>query len=202
MIKNVIFDIGNVLINFKPYEFYQDQLDEAVRKPVCDLIFKSKEWLAVDEGSLSYEDLREDKIKMYPNYRSEINLVMDGWMQMMSIRQESLDYALSLKERGFQIYLLSNLSCDAHHYIEDNYHIFELFDGMLLSYQNCLLKPDPEIYKTLLRRFELRGDECIFIDDMEANILQSRALGIFGVVYENLSQVKKDVELYIEDEKC
>lgn len=201
MIRNIVFDIGNVIVDFQPATYFKDHFsDEKRLENVCNAIFHSPEWVSADEGTLDYASIRDIFHEMYPDMIDDIDYVMDHWMNMMTLKKETLDFASKLKEDGFGIYLLSNISYDSLACLEEKYHFCDMFDGAVFSYEERLVKPDPEIYRQLLMKYSLRSDECIYIDDMEVNVLQASALGMNAIQYINDAQMKEDVEEIIKEE--
>lgn len=188
MIKNVVFDLGNVLISFKPSEFldnlkYQDPLKQTILKD----IFGSRHWLALDNGDLTTEETIEGVI-------SESTLEKDVILEIFKRRGEilipinsNLKLLPTLKKQGFRLYYLSNFPLDLWKQIRNgshlyNYDFFSHFDGGLISAEARCSKPDPRIYTMLLDKYSLDPAECLFLDDMEVNVRGAESAGMKGMV--------------------
>lgn len=193
MIKNIIFDIGNVLVDFHPKVFFQDLLPRKYIDEICQIVF-GETWDKLDEGSLSSEQVRYLYHEQYPALKQEIDIVMDHWMEMMTLKEDTYAFMKACKAKGLGIYLLSNIGAKSHAYLEKRYDFFALADGMVLSYQIHCNKPKEAIFNELLDTCWLKAEECIFIDDSEANIEQAKAMGFHGIVYTTMEQVENEVK--------
>lgn len=184
MIKNIIFDIGNVILNFdykNVLKRYTTDLDE--QKFIFDNIINSPEWLGyslIDTGFITKEDAI--KIVQDRTNHTKDELICDFWNKYndySSINKEILDLINKLKDKGYNIYLLSNINKHTFDHIKVS-GLFEIVDGYVLSYLEHQVKPYISIYKTLINRYSLKENECIFIDDNENNIKTACELGIIG----------------------
>lgn len=200
MIKNIVFDMGNVLIMFYPKKIFGNILtDENDIDLILTHFYGSQEYHEVDRGTLTYEQmLNLDKIKdnlpahlidlLYKMYVE--NCFVTNYMPPFP---EMYDLVSELKENGYNIYLLSNATDEFHNYC-DKIPVISLMDGILISSDYKLLKPEKEIYETLFEKFSLNPSECIFIDDLERNIQGGIACGMDGIVFspsfENVSVLK------------
>ena len=102
-------------------------------------------------------------------------------------------YIKRLKERGFKLYLLTNISEDSYNYINDVIDINKIFEGGIYSYQEHLVKPNPDIYKLIIDRFKLNKEETIFFDDKEVNITAAYNEGIKGIVFNSIDDIKNNL---------
>ena len=184
MIKNVIFDIGNVILNFnveKVLKKFTDNQEE--QKFIMENIIKSPEWLEyalIDTGYIS----REEAIDIVSDRTNHTNdeLIKNFWYNYNNyafVNMEILDLIKELKSKGYNVYLLSNINS----YTTENVArsgLFELVDGYILSYQVHQVKPYEGIYKTLLEKYNLTANECLFIDDNPNNIVTGNKLGILS----------------------
>lgn len=200
MIKNIVFDLGRVLVNFESREYLKEfGYDDKTVEKLNEIIFKSQEWLSCDSGAYENNtDIAEILIEKYPDYSEMIKKVLTKeWVKMLTLKEDTAEYLKELKSRGFKIYILSNLSKESYDY-NSKYEFFKYTDGGVYSYEVKKIKPNPEIYTELLKKYNLIPEETIFIDDVKENIDAANKLKINGVIFENLDQVKKEVETLIK----
>lgn len=183
-IHNLVFDMGNVLLHFEP-EVFVDRLPcSAEEKALLRReVFDSPEWVELDRGTLDNDGAMGSICRRLPDKLHPMAemLVCHWWDPLMPIAgMETL--VQTLKQNGYGIYLLSNASL-CHHVYWQNLPVSKFFDGVMVSAQEHLLKPQAEIYALLLHRFSLRAEECLFIDDMPVNVEGAIRAGLSGIVF-------------------
>lgn len=176
--KNIIFDIGNVLLEFKPFDFLLKHYDEKTMEDLMVIIFSSDELIEMDLGTMSVEDIKDIFSKRNPHYKKELHYVLDHWSEMLVPIQNNIKFVKILKEKDYNLYLLSNFPLKAFEEVFNKYDFFKYFDGQVISAYEHVIKPDEKIYNNLLKKYNLKPTECLFIDDMEANILTAKELGM------------------------
>ncbi|MER2063552.1 MAG: HAD family phosphatase [Alkalibacterium sp.] len=193
MIKNVVFDMGNVLINYAPEEFIHSfTASTEHQKLLLDEIFYADLWQEFDRGTITKEDLVERASERLPDelHRS-VSDILDTWYENMTPITEMEELLKQLKENGYHLYLFSNVSQDFH----DFKHIIpglEYFDGLFLSSDWKGLKPEKELYQHFFDHFDLEPSECFFVDDLRVNIEGAAALGMDGYVFDgNIEDLKE-----------
>ena len=107
---------------------------------------------------------------------------------------ENIEYVRGLREQGYKLYLLTNITEESHKYIDSVLDIDSLFEGGIYSYLENVIKPDPEIYERLVKRFELKKEETIFFDDRAKNVKAARDYGIQAEVFTSIEDIKKALE--------
>ncbi len=183
MIKNLVFDLGNVLISFRPSEFFDKKnYPEKMKLTILADIFASKEWLLLDNGEIntlqaiegiaSKSSLKREEIEHIFNLRTELIFPLDSNVRLLP----------GLKKRGFGLYFLSNFPMDLFEGVKNDYYFFKYFLGGVISAEAKFSKPDRQIYELLLSRYELNSEECLFIDDLEVNVNAAEELGMKGLV--------------------
>jgi len=184
MIRNILFDMGNVLIYFDR-NLFMDRLgvSEEDKKLLMREVFLSVEWVCMDRGSMVEADAVESCCKRLPQrlHDAAVKLIA-MWDRPILPIPGMYELIEELKNRGYGIYLLSNASFRQHEYwprIEAS----RFFDGTLISADEGVIKPQPEIYNLILERFGLKAEECFFIDDVPANIEGALRCGMFGAVF-------------------
>lgn len=193
MIKNIVFDLGRVLVDFYPIP-YMEQLgldDETINK-LNEIIFKSQDWVDYDSGILLHNtDIIKKLTKEHPELEGEIKLVLqDDWVKVHRLREDMANYLISLKKQGYNIYILSNISIDSYEFVS-KYDFFNYIDGGVYSYEVKVSKPNELIYKTLLQRYNLIPEETIFIDDSLKNIEMAQKIGINAIQHIDIDQTKR-----------
>ena len=181
MIKNIIFDLGNVLLSWKPGEFFEKSgYDYKTIDLIMNSVFKSSEWLRLDNGDLTTPEaidqiaanssLKKEYISSLFNLRTKIIYPLNGNIKLLP----------ELKKRGFKLYFLSNFPLDFFEEVKKEYEFFRYFDGGIISAEVNHSKPDIKIYKILLDKYSLQPEECFYIDDMEINVRAAASAGIKG----------------------
>ncbi len=196
MIKNIIFDLGNVIINFNKEAIIRSFTnDEKEMKYITDEIFNSKEWQMMDLGMLTNCEAAES-INKRNNYIYEklTNDFLDSWYKIQIINEDVVLLAKELKLKGYKLYVLSNIAHKTYEFFENN-EFFKLCDGIVISAQEHVKKPDSKIFNALLKRYNLNSCECIFIDDDDTGRSYKTAneLGILGrvVAPNNVNDISK-----------
>lgn len=190
MINNVIFDIGNVLTDFRWKEFLRDKgFDEEMVQRIGKASIESPLWSEFDRGVMSDVELIEAFMKSDPEIERELHLAYDDVHGMVTIRDYAVPWVQELKAKGYHVWYLSNFSKKAEEECSDALAFIPYMDGGILSWKDKLIKPDPRIYKLLLDRYQLKSEECVFIDDTPVNIQAAEEQGIHGIVFENREQV-------------
>lgn len=129
---------------------------------------------------------------------NEIKLVLQkDWVKMNSIKENTVKFLKDLKNQGYKIYILSNISGDSYKFVSQ-YDFFDFVDGGVYSYELHICKPNKEIYKKLLDKYNLEPKDTIFIDDMLPNIKSANELGINGIQFTTLNEVKQKVKILID----
>jgi putative hydrolase of the HAD superfamily len=184
MIRNIIFDMGNVLLRFDPALFMERLgVEEADRPLLMREVYLSLEWSRMDRGSLTDLEAAEIMCRRVPERLHEVVYkLVTFWDRPILETSGVPELVRELKELGYGIYLLSNASLRQHEYWP-RLSVSPYFDGTLVSADVKLVKPQPEIYLLLLSTFGLKADECFFIDDSTLNMEGAFFCGIPGAVF-------------------
>ena len=195
MIKNILFDMGNVLIYFDR-NLFMDRLglEEADKKLLTRELFLSLEWVRMDRGSLVEPQAVESICRRLPErLHDAAEKLVSHWDEPLIPVPGMYELIRELKSAGYGIYLLSNASLRQHEYwprIEAS----QFFDGTLISADEGLMKPQPEIYRLILERFGLKAEESFFIDDLPSNIEGAFYCNMPGAVfYNDVAKLRQDL---------
>jgi len=186
MIRNVVFDMGKVLIQFDVdhylARFASTQEDrERLRREV----FRSVEWVQLDRGTITDTQAAQQICKRLPEHLHQaVTDIFEQWHEDIPPLDGIYELASDLKDNGYTLYLLSNTSVRFHTF-RKNIPALRFFDGEFISADVGLLKPELEIYQRFFQQFSLDPEECVFIDDAPANIEASFRAGMPGIVYNN-----------------
>lgn len=197
MIKNIVFDMGNVLFAFKPSEYvrrlgYTGRDAEVLETEV----FVTPEWCAMDRGTLSPQEAVKVLEPHLPEHlRAAVEPLVCHWWEGELMPVPGMGQLIQeLKDSGYGIYLLSNASRDIYQYFH-RLPAAGCFDGMLVSADWLLSKPQHEIYEKLYERFSLTPDECFFVDDRIDNVEVARLTGMHATTFRgNLSRLRREMQ--------
>lgn len=201
MIKNIIFDIGNVLASFRWKDLFKELgfTGEAFDRIAAATVLHPTMWNEFDRSLMRDEEIIACCIERAPEYEAEIRLLFSKTELLVEEYVHSYDWMKSLKERGYKVYLLSNYGKTSFEAARDKGRLsfLPLVDGGVISYEVKIVKPEPGIYETLLEKYGLKAEECVFLDDRAENIAAARALGFHGIVVESYEQAKEELEKII-----
>ncbi|MBR7114344.1 MAG: HAD family phosphatase [Alistipes sp.] len=178
-LKNIIFDFGGVLVDWNPRYLYDKYFGDEERSEWFLNNICLYSWnLQMDGGKPFAEGVSELQAQ-HPEWKEAIAIYHTRWVEMMGGEVEgTADLLRRLKAAGYKIYGLTNWSAETFPMIRDTYPVFGEFDGIVVSGEEHLLKPDAAIYRCLLDRYALTPAESIFIDDNEANVAAALDLGL------------------------
>ncbi len=198
MIKNIILDIGNVLIPFS----WSQHLDhfgfsDEVKERLAKAVFLNDDWNEIDRGVLTKEELLARFIENDPGIEDEIRKVMENISGTVGAYPYTSTWVPELQSMGYRVYLLSNFSDQQLHDSCAKLPFIDQADGALLSFRYQIIKPDDAIYQKLFELFDLKPEECLFFDDKEENIEGAIRNGMKGHVfvgYEDAMQTIKTMQ--------
>ena len=182
MIKNIIFDVGDVLLEYRWKDMLKDYgLPDAEAYKVGNLMFNDNLWHEFDLANMTRDEIVGQYLKNYPDYAEVMQWFMTHGELMHVKREDVWEKAQKLKEKGYGIYILSNYSQELFEKHTKDAPFISLADGVVVSYQIHITKPDEKIYRYLLDKYNLKAEECIFFDDREENTEAARKLGIEAI---------------------
>ncbi len=185
MLKNMIFDIGNVLMDFRWTDYMHDLFgeDETTIEAVNEAIWRHGSWVSMDAGSDAADAIAQ-AVDHVPAFEAEIRRAFSHAGQAMHRQPYAIPWIRELKGMGKSVFYLSNYSAFS---IAANPRVLDFLpymDGGVFSYEVKAVKPEPEIYRILCERYDLRPEECLFTDDMPPNIEAARECGFHAVLFE------------------
>ena len=197
MIKNYIFDFGNVLANFYPMDLTAPYVkDDEMCKIVSDVVFDRIYWNRLDDGSITDEEVKAAACARLPEELKECACkVYDGWVKTMTPVANMQELISDIKKTDKKLYLLSNISigfADTYTEVPWIKDILENFDGLVFSGKVGMVKPDRDIFEYILSNFSLKAGECLFIDDSPVNIEGAKSVGIKGYLFDGDAQKLRD----------
>ena len=184
MIRNLVFDMAWVLFRYQPMRFTRQYIsDEADAEMVHRELFCAPEWLATDRGTLSDEDYFTLVSKRIPErLHTKARYLFEHWHEVLIPIREMEPVIARLKENGYGIYLLTNMSRRFYRFCRD-IPAMRYFDGAVVSADEHCIKPEKEIYLALFRKYRLTPQECFFVDDRPENVKAGKRLGMSGFCF-------------------
>ncbi|MCI9635475.1 MAG: HAD family phosphatase [Hungatella sp.] len=187
MIRNMVFDMGNVLVYYDSRRASgRFAADHEEMEAVNTSVFVSPEWLMLDMGVISQEEALARMTARLPDghAREAARLCLEHWHEYCMWPVPGMEELVTdLKNQGYRLYLCSNASLRMLDCYQDTIPGIRLFDGALFSAEVKCVKPQKEMYGHLFRRFGLKPEECFFVDDLPANIQAARECGMDGYCF-------------------
>ncbi len=194
-IKNIIFDVGDVLVDFR-YEAYMRDLgfDEEVLRLFVEKMILSEHWHKLDMGEIDEDEAVEYFTKIIPGHDREMRLFWEHIADIVAEYPEACPFITGLKKSGYSVYLLSNYPPKLADMHWREFNFIDQLDGRIISGKEHITKPDPAIYELLVSRYDLKMDECLFIDDREINIQAAAALGMDTILFTGYDDLRREMD--------
>ena len=186
MIRNMVFDIGNVLMDFRWKEYMRSLFgeDETLIQTINQGIWHNGCWAAMDKGEMDGAATLRSAVAFAPQYEKEIKLTLDSVAHAFHKFEYSIPWIQELKRMGLNVYYLSNYSAFSVAANPDVLNFIPYMDGGVFSFEVKAVKPEPEIYRCLCDKYGLKPEECLFTDDVPANVKGAQVCGFQGIVFE------------------
>jgi len=194
-IKNIVFDVGNVLVRWDPAAVVVKVFpDLAEPEVLAQQVFKSQIWMDLNLGKLSEPEA-------IPIYQKTLNLERELVLTLLQTAKESLlpiagsfDLLEKFYQARFNLFALTDNTKEIMSFLKDKYKIWHMFKGIVVSAEIGFLKPAREIYMSLLNTHHLIPQETLFLDDLKHNIDGANAVGISGIQFDTTAQCIKELE--------
>ncbi len=196
MIRNIIFDIGGVLVELDwPGYIRQYGFDREKEDAITRALVDGPVWKELDREVWSMDQILEGFMSLAPQYREDVRTVFLNSGGFIHRQEYAIPWITSLKERGYHVYFLSNYSQWMIGQTEKTLDFLPYLEGGVFSCDVQKIKPDAGIYQEFLRKYPtVRPSESVFLDDSPANVETARKLGFCGIVVQSHAQAKQELE--------
>ena len=194
MVRNMVFDMGNVLLRYEPRKFLKKifQQEEEIDILVKEL-FDGPEWPLADADAIDDDALIFSVSQRIPQFKKQVEKAVALWPELLEPMEGMKELLQELKARGLCLYLLSNAPSRFRQYIS-RYPILSLLDGGFFSGEFGIVKPTGGIYRLLCEKYDLVSEECFFVDDRPVNVEMARRLGWGGCVFTDCERLRRRLE--------
>ena len=199
MIETVIFDLGNVLINWDRKNLYRKIFkDEDKMNYFLDNV-ATMDWNEQQDAGRLWSVATDILVRQHPAFEPEIRAYFDRWTEMLDGAIEgTVEILKEIHEsKRYRLYALTNWSDELFHHAIERFEFLELFEGIVVSGREFMKKPDLRIYHLTLNRYNIKAETAVFIDDSQRNIDAAKQLNIHGIHFKSPEQLRKDLELMV-----
>ena len=193
-----LFDLGGVFFDWDPNYFYKNIFEsEEETRYFLDNICNDEWNIKQDKGRL-IKEAENELILKYPKYTKEIKMYYKNHRKMFrGIFYKSIETLKGLKNKKYECYVLSNWSWETFNNMDTEYPFLKLFDGLIISGKEKMVKPDKEIYLLAIKKFKLNPNQTVFIDDKIENINTAKNLGFKTIHLSNPELIFDELSRYI-----
>ena len=199
VIKHVVFDIGNVLFGYQPEHVIKQLLPDTLDNTLyLNYLFGADVWQQMDRGDLSLDEAYQVMVNACPDLqhrKAEIYTLVNGFPDHLIPIAETKALFLRCVD-SHNVYILSNFQDKPFDRLLEAHPFLKKALGMVVSAKVNMMKPERGIYQYLLETYDLLPSDCLFIDDLDANIAAARKVGMHGIVYSSPDQLMKELEPY------
>jgi putative hydrolase of the HAD superfamily len=197
-VRNVIFDLGGVVLDWNPDHIVSRfQPAPELRATLKEALFGHADWRMFDRGTLSEAELSERLELRIGWTRQEVAAILSAVRDSLVAKPDTVELIRALQQRGIPLYCLSNMPVEVYAHLREHHTFWDAFNGVVISGDIQLMKPEPEIFKHLLDAFKLRPEETVFIDDVLANIDGAKKLGLHTIWFKNAAQCQRELDALV-----
>jgi 2-haloacid dehalogenase len=191
MIKNIVFDFGCVLVYWNQHNLYDPYFGSREKTDWFIENICTMQWNNETDLGKPFAQAVSEKIAEFPEWEKEIRMYWERWEEMIGGAVPGMEeWIRDLKSQGYAVYGLTNWSTETFPFVKDKFAVFGLLDGIVMSGEELIAKPDPRIYQTLLDRYHLQASESVFVDDRQENVMAAQNLGIHGIIFHSCEQAQ------------
>ena len=195
MVRNVIFDLGGVVLDWNPDRIVSRfQPVPEMRASLKAALFGHADWRLFDRGTLSESELIDRLSVRVGGTRQAMTAILDGIRDSLVEKPDTVQLIRNLQERGTPLYCLSNMPASVYAHLRQRHNFWDAFSGIVISGEVQMMKPEPEVFRHLLAAFNLRAEESVFIDDLPANIESARQLGLRAICFKDAAQCRRELD--------
>jgi 2-haloacid dehalogenase len=193
----VVFDVGNVLLRWDPRNLYRKLFADETQMEWFLSTVCTSQWNIEQDRGRDWDEAVALLVKDYPDHELSIRAFHERWDETVSgVIEENVALLGRLREAGVPNYCITNFSSSKFIESQKRFPFLAGFDGVIVSGDERLLKPDPEIYNLLLTRYGLKAEDCVFIDDSKANVEGARAVGMHAIYYAEPMDLAAELRRY------
>ena len=193
-----LFDLGGVFFNWDPNHFYKNVFENIEEREFFLAEVCNDQWNVQQDAGRSIAEAELELIPKFPHYEKEIKMYYKNHRKMIrGVFEEAVDILKKLKDKNYDCYVLSNWSAETFAGMTDDYPFLKLFDGLLISGEDKLIKPDHAIYQLARDRFNLNPEETVFIDDKLENIQAAQEMNFKTIHLTDPNIIKKEIKKFL-----
>ena len=195
-INTIIFDLGNVLIDWNPKYVFDKMFEDEEKKKYFFENVCTMEWNEMQDAGRPIKEATEELLEKHPEWSYYIEAYYGKWKEMLGgAIHETVEIFRELKQSGrYKLFALTNWSAELFPYALATYEFLHWFDGRVVSGEEKMRKPHAEFYHVLLNRFNVTPEEALFIDDNYRNIHAAEKIGITSIHFTSPQQLRKELE--------
>ena len=194
-VRNVIFDLGGVVLDWNPAAIVA--LFEPVPERQAALrhaLFGHADWRMFDRGALTeYELIQRLQLRL-GSTQAEVEAILEAIRNSLVEKPETVKLLRALQGRGTPLYCLSNMPAAIYTHLRQRHNFWDAFSGIVISGEIQMMKPEPEVFMHLLETFDLRAEESVFIDDLPANVESARQVGLHAICFKDAAQCRRELD--------
>ena len=193
-----LFDLGGVFFDWDPNHFYKNVFENIEEREFFLTEVCNDQWNFQQDAGRSIAEAELELIPKFPHYEKEIKMYYKNHRKMIrGVFEESVDILKKLKDKNYDCYVLSNWSAETFEGMTDDYPFLKLFDGLLISGEDKLMKPDSAIYELAKNRFNLNPEETVFIDDKLENIQAAQEMNFKTIHLTDPNIIKTEIKKFL-----
>ena len=191
---DIVFDLGNVLFEWNPQRLVKDlYADEGAQQEALHKVIFHHDWQTLDKGAMTLEEAISRADQRCTLGVRRIARLFDEIPKHLLPIKEMIDVPKELSQKGYRLYVLSNMQRHFYEYLAATYDIWHYFAGIVISSHVHMNKPEPEIYEHLIETYCLTPVNTVFLDDIQINIEIAERFGMRTILFNNPSKGKKEL---------
>lgn len=193
--KNIIFDFGNVLVQWHPELVYGKYFGDEAKAWWFLRHVADNEWRGrIDAGESTDACIHELKTR-YPEHSEAIELYRSHWKEMLTDEVPGMRELLKEVLNKYEVYGLTNWSMETFPEARERFGILQMIDRYVVSGEEHLIKPDPRLFQILLDRYQLKAEDCTFVDDNPDNVAAACRMGMHGIHFVGADDLRQKLAL-------